>query len=196
MAQPVAAAVALGSMVALVPDGGDVAGDLGSAAGAAVAARAEPEAAAVTASAKGAGLTEAEALALMDKYFQNGKPTGVTAANGINGPSRDWFSIVNDAISQAVIEKARQNVAGGAAQNSGLPVVQGGGGAGGSGSASATGGNGGGLSANSGGATYVSNITIPGLADREVIRFADPISQARNEDLLRKLAQAKSTAIR
>ncbi len=146
--------------------------------------------------AKGAGLTEAEALALMDKYFQNGKPTGVTAANGLNGPSRDWFSIVNDAISQAVIEKARQNAAGGGAQNSGPPVVQGGGGAGGSGSASATGGNGGGLSANSGGATYVSNITIPGLADREVIRFADPISQARNESLLRKLAQAKSTAIR
>jgi enoyl-CoA hydratase/carnithine racemase len=37
---------------------------------------------------------------------------------------------------------------------------------------------------------------IPGLADREEIRFADPISQARNENLLRKLAQAKSTAIR
>ncbi len=146
--------------------------------------------------AKGAGLTEAEALALMDKYFQNGKPTGVTAANGLNGPSRDWFSIVNDAISKAVIEKARQNAAGGGAQNSGPPVVQGGGGAGGSGSASATGGNGGGLSADRGGATYIANITIPGLADREEIRFADPISQARNESLLRKLAQAKSTAIR
>ena len=149
--------------------------------------------------AKGAGLTEAEALALMDKYFQNGKPTGVTAANGLNGPSRDWFSIVNDAISKAVIEKARQNAAGGGAQNSGPPVVQGGGGAGGaggSGSASTTGGNGGGLSADRGGATYIANITIPGLADREEIRFADPISQARNESLLRKLAQAKSTAIR
>lgn len=59
-----------------------------------------------------------------------------------------------------------------------------------------TGGNGGGLSADRGGATYISNITIPGLADREEIRFADPISQARNENLLRKLAQAKSTAIR
>ena len=59
-----------------------------------------------------------------------------------------------------------------------------------------TGGNGGGLSADRGGATYISNITIPGLADREEIRFADPISQARNESLLRKLAQAKSTAIR
>jgi len=65
-----------------------------------------------------------------------------------------------------------------------------------SGGGNGTGGNGGGLSANSGGATYISNITIPGLADREVIRFADPVSQARNEDLLRKLAQAKSTAIR
>ena len=59
-----------------------------------------------------------------------------------------------------------------------------------------TGGNGGGLAADRGGATYISNITIPGLADREEIRFADPISQDRNESLLRKLAQAKSTAIR
>ena len=111
---------------------------------------------------------------------------------GLNGPSRDWFSIVNDAISKAVIEKARQNVAGGGAQNSNQPVAQGGSeGAGGTSGAKTEA-----TSARSGGATYVSNITIPGLADREVIRFADPISQARNEDLLRKLAQAKSTAIR
>lgn len=65
-----------------------------------------------------------------------------------------------------------------------------------SGGGNGTTGNGGGLSANSGGATYISNITIPGLADRQEISFADPISQARNEDLLRKLARAKSTAIR
>ena len=70
------------------------------------------------------------------------------------------------------------------------------GGSAGAGAGNGTGGNGGGLAADRGGATYISNITIPGLADREVIRFADPISQARNEDLLRKLAQAKSTAIR
>ena len=62
-------------------------------------------------SAKNAGLSEADALALMDKFFQNGKPTGVNDANGLNGPSKDWFSIVADAISKLVIEKARQNVA-------------------------------------------------------------------------------------
>jgi TP901 family phage tail tape measure protein len=61
--------------------------------------------------AKNAGLSEADALALMDKYFQNGKPTGVNDANGLNGPSKDWFSIVAEAISKLVIEKARQNVA-------------------------------------------------------------------------------------
>ena len=76
--------------------------------------------------AKGAGLSEAEALALMDKYFQNGKPTGVAERNGINGPSRDWFSIVNEAISQAVIEKARQN-AGKPAVTEGTGIVGGGG---------------------------------------------------------------------
>ena len=70
------------------------------------------------------------------------------------------------------------------------------GGRAGAGAGNGTGGNGGGLAADRGGATYISNITIPGLANREEIRFADPISQARNEDLLRKLAQAKSTAIR
>ena len=62
-------------------------------------------------SAKGAGLSEADALALMDKYFQNGRPTGVAEANGLNGPSRDWFSVVNAAISKAVIEQARKNAA-------------------------------------------------------------------------------------
>jgi len=61
--------------------------------------------------AKNAGLSEADALALMDKFFQNGKPAGVNDANGLNGPSKDWFSIVAEAISKLVIEKARQNVA-------------------------------------------------------------------------------------
>ena len=69
--------------------------------------------------AKSAGLTEEEALALMDKYFKDGKPLGVAEGNGLNGPSRDWFSIVNEAISKAVIERARLNVAGGGAQGGG-----------------------------------------------------------------------------
>jgi len=59
--------------------------------------------------AKTAGLSEAEAIALMDQYFQNGHPTGMAGKNGINGPSKDWFSVVNEAISKAVIDKARQN---------------------------------------------------------------------------------------
>ena len=75
--------------------------------------------------AKSAGLSEEEALALMDKYFQNGKPTGVAERNGINGPSRDWFSIVNEAISKAVIDKARENT-GTPAANEGTGTMQGG----------------------------------------------------------------------
>lgn len=58
--------------------------------------------------ARNAGLSEADALALMDKYFKNGKPTGTAEANGLNGPSKDWFSIVNEAISEMLIEQARR----------------------------------------------------------------------------------------
>ena len=165
--------------------------------------------------ARSLGLDEAKALELMDKYFRNGQGVGTERGT-------DWFSTVNKAIANMVIEEARKRVAGtssnpnreitpalnqqqstGSTQSGGSSLVAGsanagsgaGGGAGG-GAGNGTTGNGGGLAADRGGATYVSNITIPGLADREVIRFADPVSQARNEDLLRKLAQAKSTAIR
>lgn len=68
-----------------------------------------PNGAYVFDAARNAGLSEADALALMDKYFKNGKPTGVNEKNGINGPSRDWFSIVNEAISEMLIEQARRN---------------------------------------------------------------------------------------
>lgn len=44
------------------------------------------------------------------------------------------------------------------------------------------------------GATYVSNITIDGV--QTPVRFADSESQAKGEDLLRKLARAKGTAAR
>ena len=47
-----------------------------------------------------------------------------------------------------------------------------------------------------GGVSYVSNITIPGISASPPIRFADAQSQRDGEDLLRKLAQAKSSAIR
>lgn len=60
--------------------------------------------------ARNAGLSEADALALLDRFFKNGKPTGTAEANGLNGPSKDWFSIVNEAISEMLIEQARRNV--------------------------------------------------------------------------------------
>ncbi|MBD9405395.1 tape measure protein [Acidovorax sp. ACV02] len=49
-------------------------------------------------------------------------------------------------------------------------------------------------SGGSSGATYVSNITIDGQPT--TVRFADAESQGKGEDLLRRLARAKSTAVR
>ena len=43
--------------------------------------------------------------------------------------------------------------------------------------------------------TYVSNITIPGVAGTTTLRYADAQSQRTGEDLLRKLAQAKGASI-
>lgn len=63
--------------------------------------------------AKAQGLTDEEALRLMDRFFQNGRATGWAGQTGINGPSRDWFSIVNEAINEAVIDSARRRAAGG-----------------------------------------------------------------------------------
>ena len=51
-------------------------------------------------------------------------------------------------------------------------------------------------SSSGGGVSYVSNITIPGISAHTPIRYADAQSQRNGEDLLRKLAQAKSSAIR
>ena len=45
------------------------------------------------------------------------------------------------------------------------------------------------------GATYVSNITIPGVASGTQIRYADAASQSAGENLLRQLAQAKGASI-
>ncbi len=44
------------------------------------------------------------------------------------------------------------------------------------------------------GATYVSNITIDGQPT--TVRFADAESQAKNEDLLHRLARAKGASVR
>lgn len=60
--------------------------------------------------AKGQGLSEEQALALMDKYFKNGQGVGTTKGS-------DWFSTVNKAIADAVIEAARQRAAAGPAAN-------------------------------------------------------------------------------
>ena len=53
--------------------------------------------------AKSQGLTEEEALALMDRYFKNGQGVGTTKGT-------DWFSTVNKAIADAVLEAARRRV--------------------------------------------------------------------------------------
>lgn len=65
--------------------------------------------------AKGQGLDEATALALMDQYFKNGR--GVGTATGM-----DWFSTVNKAIADAVIELARKRAAAAAAAPSPAPA--------------------------------------------------------------------------
>lgn len=160
--------------------------------------------------AKSQGLDEAKALELMDKYFRNGQGVGTERGT-------DWFSTVNKAIANMVIEEARKRVAGtssnpnreitpalnqqqstGSTQSGGSSLVAGsanaGSGAGG-GAGNGTTGNGGGLAADRGGATYVSNVTIPGLAGTTTLRYADAQSQRTGEDLLRKLAQAKGASI-
>lgn len=105
-----------------------------------------PNGAYVFDAARNAGLSEADALALMDKYFKNGKPTGVNEKNGINGPSRDWFSIVNEAISEMLIEQARRNAQqtpqGGGGGSGSAPVPTGSSSPSGSGSGSSGGGSG------------------------------------------------------
>ena len=58
--------------------------------------------------AKSQGLSDQEALALADRFMQNGRPSGMQ--NGILGPSSDWFSQVNAAINKKVMENARQKV--------------------------------------------------------------------------------------
>lgn len=102
--------------------------------------------------ARNAGLSEADALALMEKFFKNGKPTGTAEANGLNGPSKDWFSIVNEAISEMLIEQARrraqQTPQGGGGGSGSAPVPTGSSSP--SGSSSGSSGGGGGISAGSG----------------------------------------------
>lgn len=62
--------------------------------------------------AKSQGLSEAEAVALVDQFMRNGNPTGM--ASGTLGASKDWFTTVNEAINQRVLENARTRVRTGA----------------------------------------------------------------------------------
>lgn len=63
--------------------------------------------------AKSQGLDEKTALQLMDRFFRDGKGIGTETGS-------DWFSSVNKAIAEAVLEAARQRVnAGGAAPGDG-----------------------------------------------------------------------------
>lgn len=58
--------------------------------------------------AKSQGLSEQEALALTDRFMQNGRPSGMRG--GILGASSDWFSQVNAAINEQVMANARAKV--------------------------------------------------------------------------------------
>lgn len=69
--------------------------------------------------AKGQGLDEKIALELLDRFFQNGRGVGTT-------PGSDWFSTVNQAIADRVVEETRRRVAqggaGGGAGGGGAPT--------------------------------------------------------------------------
>lgn len=62
--------------------------------------------------AKSQGLTDEQALALVDQFMRNGRPTGWQGASGILGSSKDWFTVVNEAINKQVLDNARSKVAG------------------------------------------------------------------------------------
>lgn len=116
--------------------------------------------------AKSQGLEEKIALELMDRFFRDGKGVGTESGS-------DWFSTVNKAIAERVIDEARKRVQGGGA-------TQGAGGAGGGATATAadpvpTPGPAGGIRGTSGGAglssngiTHVVNVSIGSGAPRAI----------------------------
>lgn len=53
------------------------------------------------------GLTPQQALTLVDQYMKNGKPSGWAGASGLLGGSKDWFTVVNEAISKQVMQNNR-----------------------------------------------------------------------------------------
>lgn len=56
--------------------------------------------------AKSQGLSEKEALALVAEFIRNGVPAN--AKPGVLGPSKDWFTRVNEAINKLVMDNARR----------------------------------------------------------------------------------------
>lgn len=57
--------------------------------------------------AKSQGLTEQQAVALVDQYMRNGKASGMPQP-GLGGASKDWFTVVNEAISKQVVANGRR----------------------------------------------------------------------------------------
>lgn len=55
------------------------------------------------------GLSNEQALALVDRFMRNGQATGWGGGSNLMGPSKDWFTLVNEAISEQVIANARSN---------------------------------------------------------------------------------------
>jgi hypothetical protein len=62
--------------------------------------------------AKAQGLTDEQALALLEEFMPNGKASRGNNGNTGLGASKDWFTLVNEAINRAVIEAARNRVNG------------------------------------------------------------------------------------
>ena len=114
--------------------------------------------------AKSAGLSDEEAIALADSFDSNSlKNTGSRGTPFVN------MQRLDDAINEAVLNAARRK-----AGTSGQP-------------AAAT------PSAGAVGATYISNITIPGVGSASP-QFANAASQSQTEDLFRSLAQLKGAS--
>lgn len=57
--------------------------------------------------AKSQGLTDQEAIALVDTYMRDGRASGMPQS-GPGGASKDWFTVVNEAINEQVMAKARK----------------------------------------------------------------------------------------
>lgn len=122
--------------------------------------------------AKASGLSESQALAVMNEFWQNGNKAGWNSG----GRGETWGYLVAKKIDELVLANARQRAAEearGPTQPITTPATT--------------------QQPGGGGATYVSNITLPGGKTAQV-RFADAASQGAAEQLLRELAQAKGVA--